>query len=307
METALDAQAPILALSVGGASRRDRPVVVRLPSMATWLDGPEYAPRERPAEFAAPRAPRLGTAPARPCPSSGAPHIAPSDYRQEQPVAPLSNHSAPEAEYRDPHEAFAVARNVMTAGEAPTPQPTDPRQPLSAATGVDHGRQPSAWGAAHADSEYSLVNRPIPPLGGGQPQPGSQWPPPNGRPTGQPGPVTALQVLQATQAGVVISLLVGGLFGAFTWVPPIALVAAMVFSFGVRQARATVQTTLITSTAIAVVWFLMAALLNGLQVGPAIQSTSLIAVVLCWLALVVVLAMVTRSLSRGEPPTPHRP
>lgn len=275
--------------------------------MATWLDGPEYAPHERPAEFAAPRVPQLGTAPTRPRPSAGAPHVAPADYRQERPVAPLSNHGAPEAEYRDPHEAFAVAHNTMTAGEDPTPQPTDPRQPLSATTGVDHGRQPSAWGAAHADSEYSLVNRPIPPLGSGQPQPGQQWAPPSGRPAGRPGPVTALQVLQATQAGVVISLLVGGLFGAFTWVPPIALVAAMVFSFGVRQARATVQTTLATSTAIAVVWFLMAVLLNGLQVGPAIQSTSLIAVVLCWLALVVVLAMVTRSLSRGELPAPRRP
>ena len=55
--------------------------------MATWEDGPEYAPLERPADFSQPRVAALDTAPERPEPVALAPKERPSFSEPPVPVA----------------------------------------------------------------------------------------------------------------------------------------------------------------------------------------------------------------------------
>lgn len=207
----------------------------------------------------------------------------------DRPAAPLATHGSPAPEPRDPTRAFQVASGALT----------------------DHStRHVSAWGSAHADSEYSQVNRPVP-AGTWPPPttapaaapPGPAAAPPAGPPIGTRRGVTLGAVLSAAHPGAVISLVIGGIGFAVGWIPILGLVAAALFGTRVRQARQAVQPLLVGPAAIACGWFLMTALLNGLQVGPALRSTGFVCAALCWIALIGLLATVTRSLSRGEPPT----
>lgn len=242
--------------------------------MATWEDGPEYAPHERPAAFTTPAVAPLSARAPRPQPSAGAPTRAPVEYAQHHPVAPLNTHGAPMPERRDPTQAFSVATTPLTSGNR---------------TETTSGYH-SAWTSAHADSEYSQINRPVVPW--------QQAPAPT--PTARPGQVTAGEVFRAAHPGVLISLMVGALLFALSWIPPLALGAAAIFSTQTRRAKDTVQTVLVGGASIILGWFLITILLNGIQVGPAIRSAANAATILCWIGLPVVLAVVSRAIARGE-------
>lgn len=256
-----------------------------LAPMATWLDGPEYAPTARPCEFTAPRVPPLEPAPQRTRPSAGAPADQPTYSVPDQ--RPLEQVGVKPPAGRDPHTAFAVAHNEMTAGVDPVTGAHDPRQPLTAATVVDHGRQASAWAAAR--SGHQGIAHSMPPSG-------LAFAPPTGPPaSARPG------VFASAHPAVLAALIIGGLA---IWISPIALVAALGFSRRVRHARTTVQLILGGAVAVVVTWFLVSLLLNGLMVVPAWTATRGLALVLCWIALILVVAIVARSVGRGEAPSP---
>lgn len=140
-------------------------------TMATWEDGPEYAPLERPAEFAVPPGPVLEDAAPVERSAASAPPERPAFDLPPTPVTPLHQLVPPVADSRDPAEPFAVASSTLTS------------------TG-------SAWDAAH----WSRPNGPTAGIGGpvtttaaglpgtpamayppqGQPFPAAQaaWPPP---------------------------------------------------------------------------------------------------------------------------------
>ena len=134
--------------------------------MATWEDGPEYAPRERPAGFAAPEIAALDVAPPRQELSAGAPVQRPV-FEQRHQVSPLTEHRPETGPQRDPQQAFEIASSVMTDSSA------------------------SAWGAAH--SGFTATS---------QPDPG--WAPPSGAPAGTPpaGPSGALPAAPGVLQGV---------------------------------------------------------------------------------------------------------
>ncbi|MDR1450250.1 MAG: hypothetical protein LBI84_08650, partial [Propionibacteriaceae bacterium] len=86
--------------------------------MATWRDGPAYAPRERPFGFAAPAdgvslAPPAALPPAPPPPAE-----APESFRApDGPLPPLSHATVPPPA-RNPQDAFDVATSTLTSASA---------------------------------------------------------------------------------------------------------------------------------------------------------------------------------------------
>lgn len=132
--------------------------------MATWEDGPEYAPAQRPAGFAAPEVADLDVAPQRQFLSAGAPTQRPV-FEQRHQVAALTEHQPHAGPQRDPREAFEVSSSVMTESSA------------------------SAWGAAHSTL-----------LEASTPDPG--WAAPSGAPAGAPPAHRTLPTAPAVLQGV---------------------------------------------------------------------------------------------------------
>lgn len=131
--------------------------------MATWEDGPEYAPLERPELFRAPAsAVALLPGPAEPNPAEGAPTVPPAAY-QPPAAAPLEQVVVPDKDVRDPREPYEVAAATMapdtssawsathfrppthpfetrsTVAVAPAPAPVaqfDPNRPIAASSWI---------------------------------------------------------------------------------------------------------------------------------------------------------------------------
>ncbi len=174
--------------------------------MATWQDGPEYAPTARPAAFVTPAAEPLSQAeaepPAPPPPVDRQPVFAP-------PVAELPELAAlvpSAAPGRNPHLPFEVSLASVTAGGSwaagPGPdQPRPPDQPFHSAGPPVTGHLPP-----HPPVLPNAQVNP-PPLAG------PQWtPPPPPAMPGTPVPVTIAQIWRAATPGVLIPLLLGAAF-----------------------------------------------------------------------------------------------
>ena len=86
--------------------------------MATWEDGPEYAPIERPSDFRDPDAAPLIVAPPYAQLAAWAPKNRPLFDSPEKPVAPLSTLLPTREEPRDPQKPFAVVSSTMTTESA---------------------------------------------------------------------------------------------------------------------------------------------------------------------------------------------
>ena len=86
--------------------------------MATWEDGPEYAPVERPTDFADAGAAPLSMAPPVVQMAALAPKDRPFFDQPPVPVAPLESLVAAPPETRDPQVPFAVASSTMTSDSA---------------------------------------------------------------------------------------------------------------------------------------------------------------------------------------------
>ena len=144
--------------------------------MATWEDGPEYAPLERPDAFDEPTVADLETPPDRPVPPA-APADRPVFDDPASPVPPLAALVPAPPEQRDPSEPFDVVASAMTA-------------------------ETSAWASAHWTTSQSQGSGPVPGPGGPAPRSNGSAPPalpgvapaypssPGGRtpPTGTPQP-----------------------------------------------------------------------------------------------------------------------
>jgi hypothetical protein len=178
--------------------------------MATWRDGPEYAPTERPAAFVIPPVPPL-EAPAAPvavrpeAPTADEPGFrAPSDPQPD--LAALVPAGAPG---RNPKVPFDVSVAAVTAGGWATAPADDaqrsPTEPFTASGPPLTGYlavQPSVQPNAQVNpAPFPAPNTP-------------QWfaPPPQSRVPAPPPTVTIGQIWAAATPGVMIPLLIGMVF-----------------------------------------------------------------------------------------------
>ena len=202
--------------------------------MASWQDGPEYAPQERPAAFVVPPAPPLTDPTPAPgvaaAPPEGEPSFSPPSAAQPD-LAALVPSAAPG---RNPNLPFEVQTATLTNAGGWTPgQATDgqpepgqrpPTQPFNAPGPPLNGYLPVQPTVA----PNAQVN-PAP-----FPAPGTpQWfaPPPGSRIPDAPPSVTIGQIWMATTAGVMVPLIIGALFNWFS-----ILMLALSFALSARIA-----------------------------------------------------------------------
>lgn len=228
--------------------------------MATWEDGPEYAPLERPDQFSAPETRPLDDGPQPTAPSAEAPPLRPEGYEQQE-QRPLSTFEPDPGEQRNPQEPFEVAASTLTdeeysatawnavhwtppadsawappagAGVAGPPPPSghDPTRPF-------HVSQQSAMPPPAQDWSAQMHAQQV----NGQQMSGQQWPPPGGQQWPAPGtpqwfgpgpseqpwvqqPETGGEFAQSLLRGVGIPTVICLLLGLVQPIAPLTLVLA---------------------------------------------------------------------------------
>lgn len=262
--------------------------------MASWEDGPEFAPEARPAAFRAPRVSELPRARPVVSPADGAPVDRPADFTQpDAPVPALTSLAPAPSDPRDPTAPFAVGSMTLT-------------------------QDTSAWGAAHSSvlepagraagpgfdptrplaSERHTAPPPSfpPPMA-----PVTSSPPPPGSSGGQPqsGPVQA--VFTALTPGVAVSLLVGCFVPL---VSTVTFIIALAFSFRVQQGQPAVRTTMMAGAGALAFGGLIGLAATGGDFAAWWMMLGWTALVVSWVALAICVAFVHRALRGNAPRTP---
>ena len=280
--------------------------------MATWADGPEYAPIERPAEFQNPDAPPLETAPPYMQVAAWAPKSRPLFDNPSAPLTPLSSLvPAQREEIRDPQKPFTVVSSMMTS-----------------ASGASKSNADSAWGAVHWAPPTS---RPVGPNSGGgwSPTAAAAYPPPDqpiavrpgNDPTApfptpgtpgwfapgtygqQPRPgvqVTARSVLDAATPGLCMCLIIGGLVYSLA---PIFLCVSLGLSGRTKVATAEVRRAHVFGVVVLAILGVLGTLVVGTDFAGWWRFVGQWALLICWVLLVVTLVIIYRRL-KSEPPAP---
>jgi hypothetical protein len=269
--------------------------------MATWEDGPEYAPLVRPALFDQPLVAPLAMAPPVQQMASLAPKVRPLFADPPVPVAPLATLIPPVAEVRDPQQPFDVVSSALT---------TD-----------------SGWGGVHwSPPTGTPVTAPL--VAGSWPPPpappvAGSWPPPPDQPLATnsfpapgtpewfgPGPYGEQQqptrvgpkaVLDAATPGLCICLVIGGLIYL---VAPIMLGVAIGLSNRVKAAQPAVHRVFVAGGGLLALIAVLAALLNEGGFGDWWAVVGGWALAICWVSIMVTLILVQRALSSGSQPQP---
>ncbi|OYO24499.1 hypothetical protein CGZ93_03680 [Enemella dayhoffiae] len=304
--------------------------------MATWQDGPEYAPHERPSEFTAPQVSQLDTAPPRPQPSADAPLVRPL-FEQRHQVSPLVA-LVPQADQpRDPHQAFEVASTLMTehssaAWGAAHSGLNQPDPGWAPPTGAPAGTRPAGAAVAsppphvpHPDEVHG------PPqhdphqafhLSQGQ-RTGLNYPRPEGHPAAPPAPGTPQwfgpgqqhpaatrrlsigDVLEGVTFPTVAALLVGGLcvlVSLFGWLSPLAFVTAFLTSGRIGYRRQWVRYLFLSGAAALGITLVVGVLYSLDDLLVAYDLLCQLSAVVCWLVLVSLIVLVARAQAQGEQP-----
>lgn len=304
--------------------------------MATWEDGPEYAPVERPAGFDSPEVAPLDIAPPRPDPSAGAPLVAP-EFHQEQVLAPLSAYAPDPGEERDPHAAFAVVTSTMT-GPGPAAAPGQPG--AWGAVAHHHSAAQADWAPPTGAPVVAVDSAPVPrpdavvgpppvdptspitltqgrrsPDAGSPGFPAPQFPPPGlpaadapgGAGPWQSGPGAPAPPVRFTAGGwlaamrpATVALLVLG--GVFAVISPLCFAGAAWSAWQVRQRSDWVRNAVMVGAGVLGVTALLGLVMTGGAVADAWNLLGQVSLVVCWLLLAAVAAIVGTSLARGERP-----
>ncbi|MGD7707791.1 hypothetical protein [Microlunatus sp. Y2014] len=292
--------------------------------MATWEDGPEYAPLTRPDHFDAPEVAPLDEAPPRARAVDDAPAERPRFGDPDQPVPALASLHAHDAlDERDPTTAFETSTAALTSDTSawsaahwspPTGPPVTPA--VSAGWGPPTGTPASAESAPDPlGSGQRTVLRPPPAqpitlsshhgaaqLPGQAPQPGTpEWFGP-GPQAGPPAPLTLGSFLGAITPGVLIFLLAGGVIPVLS---PILFVIAFTLSSRITVAAVPVRRTFIgASVALGLIGLIL--IFVGGDLSQWWGTFGLFSLVGCWAVLLIAAALVLRALQNGETSTPRR-
>lgn len=295
--------------------------------MATWEDGPEYAPLERPADFTTPAAEPLEAAPPHHQPAAGAPVERPRFDGPDVPVPALAALVPVVEDTRDPERPFDVVTSTLTPGSA---------------WGSAHGGPAAAAGAPGSLGTAGAVAPAAPPwlptaytpeaISAPAPLGPQQWPEPAPVPGGYPpaapgaypapgtpqwfgpGPygerpagtrVDARRVLDAATPGLLVVLGIGALIFVLA---PVMVAVAFALRSRVRAAQQQVRTTLAVALG-AVVFSAVVGLARGpLDFSEWWSYVGIWSLLICWFTLITVTALVYRALKRGPgtpPPYPN--
>jgi hypothetical protein len=271
--------------------------------MATWEDGPEYAPIERPSDFLNPDAAPLKIAASYAQMAAWAPKNRPVFDSPDKPVAPLSTLLPTREEPRDPQEPFAVVSSIMTSDSAwgavhwapPTSQPAG----LAAAGGI------LTPGARYPRPEQPLAvrsrNSPAP---GAFPAPGTpDWfgPGPFGQQPQPRSPATARAVLDAATPGLCTCLVIGGL--AY-FLSPIIVCISVSLAGRVKVAKEEIRRVYMLGISVLAAIAVFGMLTVDTGFAEWWRFVGGWALLICWSLLVSTLLLVYRRLKSGAPTPP---
>jgi hypothetical protein len=305
-------------------------------AMATWEDGPEYAPIERPADFSVPDAAPLEQAPAPYQPAASAPKDRPHFDRPGDPGTPLATIVPATGPERDPMTPFDVVAATVTSDSAwaaahwsapagpagPAWQPGPPAPAYGQAGPAAHPYAPEPQ-PVPSPAPWSLSAPVAPPLNGasvyppptdelplgGFPAPGTpQWfgPGPVQPEPRRPVPVDARRVAETVTPGVLICLVLGGLFSLLA---PVTLPLAFALSSRISVAQQQIRRAFAIAVLVLSFIALIAALLSSSSFNDWWGDVGRWAMLASWGMLAVVLVSVTRALRAPDPPPPpgYRP
>ena len=296
--------------------------------MATWEDGPEYAPLERPQYFADAPVPPLEQAPPVARPADGLPTARPRFDEPSAPVAALATLVPEPPDERDPNRPFDTLTTTLTSESG---WGTSATQPFVATTPFAPSAATAVGPAALPGNPWPVLEQPAP---GGFPPPGDvgtgaafpsappvgHAPPPDpyaypapGTPgwfapppttygdQQQPGRVDAKQVVEAATPGLCICLAIGGLIYVLA---PVMLVLAVFLSTRVQVAQRAVRTAFRIAAG-AVGFFAVVGLVRSVFDGdPWWSFVGLWSLLICWVMLGVLLLIVWQALTRPRTPQP---
>ncbi len=289
--------------------------------MATWEDGPEYAPVERPAEFDRAEAPALDVAEPYRQPAAGAPVERPQFSGPQDDLSPLDQLvPADQEEHRDPNRPFDVASATMTeASSAPSAWTSARGSAAGAGWGPPAGL-PASTGFPPPTVDYPPGSQPAPvwpgpsdpirfdhgPAAGqnGFPSPGTVgWFAPGAPvPTRENVPPDARALAQAVTPPVIILLLLTIIYP----LSPIFFAIAWGLSSRIRVARREVLRSFGVATAAIVVFFLFfLAIDDGTTSGYTIFT--LCTMVFSLAELVTAFVLVRRGFTRPSGPAQYPP
>ena len=276
--------------------------------MATWEDGPEYAPIERPTHFADAGVAPLSVAPPVVQMAAQAPKDRPLFDQPPAPVAPLETLVPRPAETRDPEVPFSVASAAMTSDSAWAAlhrgaTTTPPAAPTGGPMALPVTSDPWSRFAGPAGNG-SVLPSAAPPPDGHFPAPGTPaWfgPGPYGEQPAPPGRVSPRAVWDAAMPGLCICLAVGGLIYVLA---PILYAIAFGLAGRVKVAKQPVRTAFAVGAAALGLVAIVATLTNDFGFGEWWATVGAWSVVACWALLLTTLVLVYRALRAGEQPEP---
>lgn len=294
--------------------------------MATWEDGPEYAPLERPSDFCGAAVGPLEIAPPVPQLAALAPKSRPQFNDPSGLVAPLATLIPVVEDVRNPSVPFEVVSSTVTSMEAsgavawgaahwsaPTGPPTSYTGPPGSYGGPPVGEggmsaEHGAWGPP-SGTRWLDPQTPLAPSPGtaisptGFPSPGTpQWFAP-GRygEDAVPAPVDVRSIGAALTPGLIITLVIGGFF---FFLAPITLVIGYVLSSRVKVARPAVRKAMALALGGLGFFAVIGALSNNASFGDWWAFVGLWGLAISWGTLIAVIVIAYRSFKNPPPPAP---
>ncbi|MDR1768302.1 MAG: hypothetical protein LBR32_07745 [Propionibacteriaceae bacterium] len=264
--------------------------------MATWLDGPEYAPLERPESFTTPDGPAwdaAAVAVAEPDEPAQAPPAERPAFQPAPEAPPLDAYVPPAPEPRDPLAAFDVPEATLTSASAWAAAHTGP-----AASIPEWSPDMPFQTAAAPFQGYIPQPRAVDPMAQINPdQPLPAWaPPPAAR---QPQPVTPSRLFKAVTVPVVVALVLGAFVNYLSLV---MLLVAFLASTRIAYRLKAVRWTFAAAGGIVVAAAAWSLWDNG-SYRYAFQAGADMAQFMCWAVGAVVTVVCYLALSNGEPPS----
>jgi hypothetical protein len=259
--------------------------------MATWEDGPEYAPLQRPEEFQWVELPPLEVVEHQPLPGPNAPIERPAFAPSETDSRPLAILGTPAVEQRDPRTGFQVATAALTTISVGQVSPNwTPDQPLGTSGPIDAYIPP--WQHITPGAQ---INAPQ------YPQPGTpQWfAPPASAPEQVQPTATAKLVFQAVTIPVLVCLLLGGLIQVLA---PLLLLLSFLFSTRIRY-RINAVRQVYAACALIVMMVGATQLMYVYSLDLLFDSVASTCQPLCWIVLVALTVISYLAVSKNERPS----